>query len=184
MWGADAQSTRCAAGSRNKSRLPSRMAFAVCVVCDCDIDFLCLRCLLADYTTRFPSSFASSFTSASAQAIPQLNAGCCSFCGRHDGYLLLTTSNHLLHKRCLQALSGTLSGTLRDSTHVGTATGVDAVLPPFSPSPAIPCSICNGRFGSVIRCQHDGCSKWFHPSCVNLACHFFLSTPHGVAPLF
>ena len=45
-------------------------------------------------------------------------------------YLLLTTSNHLLHKRCLQALSGTLSGTLRDSTHVGIATGVDAVLPP------------------------------------------------------
>ena len=74
------------------------MAFAVCVVCDCDIDFLCLRCLLADYTTRFPSSFASSFTSASAQAIPQLNAGCCSFCGRHDGYLLLTTSSGL--QRC------------------------------------------------------------------------------------
>ena len=145
---------------------------------------MCIRCLLFDASTVFPFSFTSSFNASNpSQVIPQLNSGCCSLCGRHQGFLLLTQNHHLLHKRCLQSIPG---AHLKEPVHDGISTHIGAYLPPsFLPTPTgALCRVCKSGYGSLVKCHHKSCNNHFHLSCLNPSCHFFTPTSEGVAPTF
>ena len=69
-----------------------------------------MRCLLADPLTNYSLvSFYGSSNDDSINVIsrrPCLDAGCCSICGRAEGYLTRASNGSFVHKLCAQAIQG------------------------------------------------------------------------------
>lgn len=74
------------------------------------LDFMCLRCLLADPLTNYPlvSQYGSNTDDSIAVSNRRacMDAGCCSLCGRSEGYLTRASNGSLVHKLCAQVLQG------------------------------------------------------------------------------